>query len=219
MRQTRPTELVDLLDASEAADIEKAWDAFVRRHSRLIMHAVRQNPPNYDRTMDRYACVLEQLRSDHFRRLRTFRPERGTRLSTWLVVVAQRLCVDFDRRRFGRTGRREGKTSEQAEVRRRLAELIAAQVDLMEVQDESAEDPEAVLVIAQRRKALEEAVRTLSNRDRLLLSLRFEDETSAKQIAAAMGFKTPFHVYRRLKKVLGGLRRTLGEDDFRERYG
>jgi hypothetical protein len=39
--------------------------------------------------------------------------------------------------------------------------------------------------------------------------MRFEDQRSAAEIARAMGFPTPFHVYRRLNKLLGELRATL----------
>jgi len=39
--------------------------------------------------------------------------------------------------------------------------------------------------------------------------LRFEDDVSVRGIAQALGFPTPFHVYRRLSGVLAPLRRSL----------
>jgi hypothetical protein len=41
--------------------------------------------------------------------------------------------------------------------------------------------------------------------------MRFEDGRSAATIARAMGFPTPFHVYRRLSFVFGQLRASLAE--------
>jgi hypothetical protein len=39
--------------------------------------------------------------------------------------------------------------------------------------------------------------------------LRFEDGLSAQRISGLMGFPTPFHVYRRLNRVLTDLRKGL----------
>jgi DNA-directed RNA polymerase specialized sigma subunit len=56
---------------------------------------------------------------------------------------------------------------------------------------------------------LERAVGALEPRDRLLLRLRFDDDLSAREVADIMRFPTPFHVYRRLNKVLEILRHSL----------
>jgi DNA-directed RNA polymerase specialized sigma subunit len=40
----------------------------------------------------------------------------------------------------------------------------------------------------------------------LLLTLRFEDELSAAEIADILGMPSQFHVYRRLKVILAGLK-------------
>jgi RNA polymerase sigma factor (sigma-70 family) len=219
MDRVAPRELTALLEARSAASVDEAWDALLRRYSRLIMHAVRRADSGYDGTMDRYAHVLEMLRSDDFRRLRTFEPGQGARFSTWLVVVSQRLSVDLHRRRFGRTKVGGNPDGGHDVVRRRLAELIAESIDLMELPDASAPDPQAALIVAERKEAVIRAVKALPNRDRLLLALRFIDDVSAPRIAAAMGFPTPFHVYRRIDKVLGLLRSSLGGEDFRRAYG
>jgi len=42
-----------------------------------------------------------------------------------------------------------------------------------------------------------------------MLRLRFGEELSARQVAEALGFPTPFHVYRRLDVVLRSLRASL----------
>jgi DNA-directed RNA polymerase specialized sigma24 family protein len=49
--------------------------------------------------MDGYAYVLEALRSDDYRRLRAYAADGRSKFSTWLVVVARRLCLDLHLRR------------------------------------------------------------------------------------------------------------------------
>ena len=60
-----------------------------------------------------------------------------------------------------------------------------------------------------RADRLAAALSTLAPADRLLLKFRFEDDLSASAIAKAMGFPTPFHVYRRLNALFLTLRRSL----------
>jgi len=54
-----------------------------------------------------------------------------------------------------------------------------------------------------------EELSRLDLRDALLLTLRFEEDLPAARIAGVMGFPSQFHVYRRLRTVLGDLRRRL----------
>ena len=62
---------------------------------------------------------------------------------------------------------------------------------------------------AERDAGLRAALGALPAGDRLLLTLRFEDDLSASRISGILGFPTPFHVYRRLNAVLGQLRAAL----------
>lgn len=199
-----PPELFRLLHAPSSAARDSAWAALVKSYSRLLLHVVRAPGGGYDAAMDRYAWVLDQLRADDFRRLRSFSADGRSKFSTWLVVVARRLCVDHHRQRYGR----DRGTGDGAE-RRRLADLCAEHLDAAEIPDSSAPGADHALAAIETREALEWALGGLDPRDRLLLRLRFEDDLPAVQIAALMNFATPFHVYRRVNAVLGGLRRAL----------
>lgn len=59
---------------------------------------------------------------------------------------------------------------------------------------------------------LNDAVKTLSPDDQLLLLLRFEQGMTANDIARAMQYDNPKYVYTRLRTVIGKLRRLLGVD-------
>ncbi len=183
----------------------------MRIHSSLLIRATRTLDGDYDSNMDRYAFVLEQLRADGLRRLRSYQPEARSKFSTWLVVVAKRLCVDYHRRRYGRPQRADGASSSADPVmlaRKRLADLIAVD-ELSTLPDASTPNPEAGLVAKERSEALQAALAGLSNRDQLLLTLRFGDGATAGQIAALLGFPSRSLVYRELNKILKQLRMAL----------
>lgn len=205
-------ELVELLAVSDPTDVDQAWESFLGRYSRLIMHAVRSPRMPYDRIMDRYTYVLGKLREDECRRLREYRPQPGTRFSTWLVVVVQRLAIDHQRSVYGRV--REA-SEDGGEARRRLVDLVGARVDL-EALPGPRPDPDREIYVRDRRAALAGLLQDLDARDRMMLALRFEDDASAREIAEAMGFPSPFHVYRRLKKVLAYLRSALRQMGIRD---
>jgi RNA polymerase sigma factor (sigma-70 family) len=214
-----PQTLVHLLDARGQVAADAAWEAFVKAHSPLLLQVARSTARSHDSTMDAYAFVLDQLREQDYRRLRGYAGHEAARFSTWLLVVARRLCVDFHRRRYGRpqgdSGQREHGALERA-TRRRLVDLAAEQIDIEAVSDTGSDSPESVLRSTELRHALSDALDALDAADRLLLVMRFEDGRSASTIASVLGFPTQFHVYRRLSHILARLRAALiakGIDD------
>lgn len=165
---------------------------------------------DYDATMDAYAYLLEQLRRDDFHRLRGYAADGRTKFTTWLVVVARRLCLDHRRQRYGRAQESASANTEGRAARRRLVDLVAEELDASPVADHTAaRNPEAQLRATALSQALAGALSGLEPRDRLLLKLRFEDELPAREIGQVMRYATPFHVYRRLNAVLEQLRAAL----------
>lgn len=209
MGASLPPELARLLAAADQAARESAWDAFVSAHTRLLLHTARSIGRDYDAAMDAYAYVLEALRQDDLRRLRAYTPIPGSKFTTWLVMVARRLCVDHVRRRYGQP-RGEGAASEQVRlVRTRLADLLADDVDPDRLSQPADAGPDSELRSRELAQALVSSVAELEPRDRLLLTLRFDDGRAARDIAMIMRFPTPFHVYRRLTAVLAALKESL----------
>ena len=211
-----PSELSQLLGARDPAAQEAAWARFVDTYSRLLMHTARSRARDYDAAMDAYAYLLEQLRKEDFRRLRAYAADGRSRFTTWLVVVARRLCLDLYRQRYGRARGFAADEAEARRTRRRLVDLLGEEIEVTRFSGAgggwgpAAPDPEAQLVAQDLSRALDQALACLESRDRLLLKLRYEDELSAREIAGVMGFPTPFHVYRRLHALLRSLRGELG---------
>ena len=92
---TLPPELTALFAARDPAEQARAWSAFLKTHSRVMMHAARVLGSDYDAMMDRYTFALEQLRQDDFRRLRAYVADGRGKFTTWLTVVVRRLALDL----------------------------------------------------------------------------------------------------------------------------
>ena len=205
-----PVSLGRLLEASDPVEQEDRWGEFISAHSRLILHVARSIGGEHDAGMDRYAFVLEQLRRDNFRRLRAYVADGRSEFSTWLVVVAQRLCRDHERQRYGRRMRSRNDTSaDDHAARRRLVDLIGSDIDPSSLIDANSSNAELVVRSFDVQTALENALSELGPQDRLLLKLRFEDDLPMPEVAENLGFPTRFHAYRRLKEILSVLRGAL----------
>jgi RNA polymerase sigma factor (sigma-70 family) len=156
--------------------------------------------------MDAYTFVLEGLRENNFRRLRAFESQGRGSLSTWLVVVARRLCHEYHRAKYGRTRAGEEK-SPALEARARLVDLLGAEVEPDELPG-NATNPELEVRRGQLRSALEGGLKQLSAEERLLLTWRFEEDLPVKEIARLTDASV-FQVYRRLNSVFRKLRKEL----------
>jgi len=160
--------------------------------------------------MDAYAYLLEGLREDDYHRLRSYTVDGRTKFTTWLVVVARRLCLDHLRQRYGRP-QDPGRSSSTRALRRQLVDLLVDELDPSGRSDPAAvDDPETQLRLRELSRALTDSLGGLEPKDQLLLRLRFDDGLPAREIGQVMGFPTPFHVYRHLNILLDRLRVALG---------
>lgn len=206
-----PLELHQLLYAPGTREREAAWEILIARHTRLLLSVAASFGGGHDAKMERYAYVLEKLCEQDFRRLRIFKAQGRARFSTWLTVAARNLCLDQARAQYGRS--RDVEDAERSDairrMRRRLADSLGEDLDVDLIPDSRAACAESDLVSAERNAQLAALLRELPPRDRLLLSLRFEDDLSASEIRDALHMPTPFHVYRQLNALLARLRELL----------
>lgn len=209
MAEPVPHELAHLLDHLEPFARDEAWTAFVQANTKLILHVARSLGADHDDVMDRYACILDHLQRDDFHCLRRYVADGRGKFTTWLVVVARRVCLDHQRRKYGRSRGDNHDQANSRQMRGRLIDLVSDGSDLGELVDTSASGPEERLRAVQLDGALKSAVATLSLADQKLLQLRFEQDLSASQIARAMSSPSQFNVYRRLRQILEILRSKL----------
>ena len=207
-----PEEIGQFLHGETLDRRESSWSSFLARHNRLLLKVAHTVAPTREDAMDAYAAVLEQLREHDGRRLRTYQADGRSKFTTWLVVVARRICIDFLRRKYGRLLPQTRRARAAARSSRlALSELLGAQLEVSSLADESAVSPEDAIRSDELRARLEAAIRELTHDERLLLKLRFEDDLSASAIAKLIGSPTPFHVYRKLNALLAALRARLAK--------
>jgi RNA polymerase sigma factor (sigma-70 family) len=211
MDAAAPFDLGQLLCAVDSSSRQAAWEDLIARHTRLLLAVSRSFNGGHDEAMERYTYILDKLREDDFRRLRTFDENSGARFSTWLTVAARRLCLDHLRALYGR--QRDSAQPKRIyplrTIRRALADSVGPEVDVERIVDEQSPSLIVQTVVGERDEALRAVLAKLKSRERLLLALRYEDDLSAARIARIVGLPTPFHVYRQLNAVLEKLRRML----------
>lgn len=195
--------------ASQGAEIDEAWTDFIAEHSRLLLHVCRTLLHDQDAAMDAYAFVLDALRNDGCARLRAYAPDGSTRFTTWLVVVARRLVRDHQRHQYGRPRSDAEERKAEHAVRRRIEDLVVAEIDPDILMSPADTGPDAAIRRQELTAALRHALGELEPSDRLLVALRFEDERPVREIARLLGMPTVFHFYRRQGVVLATLRRAL----------
>lgn len=210
MPPTSPASLLALTSAATESERERAWSAFLSDYNPLILHVTRSLGGDHDAAMDRYAFILEVLRRDDYRRLRTYVSEGRGSFHTWLAVVTGRICLDEYRHRYGRLQGEGTEASERHAQRRSLADLAASELDL-DLLAAPGDAPDQALERSERRAMVEAALAQLDAADRLILRLRFEEDLSVPEIARFLGEGSPFRLYRRIEKVLATLRGRLAK--------
>lgn len=209
-----PQELRTFLAARTPGARDDAWAAFLHRFSPLLLHTARSVASEYDLAMDAYAHVLERLQANDGARLRQYAEDPRSRFTTWLVVVARRSCVDFLRQRYGRTRGANEQAAEDRAARRRLVDLVGADLDVEKGLADKETAADEALEASELRAALGHALASLEPRQRLLLALRYEDGLAAREIAQRLNLPTPFHVYRGVETALRALRAHLASKGF-----
>ena len=211
-RDALPPPVARLLAAAAGRDADEAWAAFLAAYSALLLRIASAFAPGYDGALDRYTYMLDELRQNDCRRLRAYAADGRGRFSTWLTVVARRLCLDHFRQRYGRFRGPEpirSETHSSRAVRRRITDLSGPVDELSRLPDLTLRDPGEVVDERARQEALRRAVDELSPGDQLLLRLRFEEDLTGREIAPLLGLASQFHVYRRIETVCGMVRARL----------
>ena len=208
---------MNLTDNQRSAEQETSWDEFLAANSELILTVAKVIAHDHDSAMDCYAYVLERLHENDRERLKAYAVDPRSSFRTWLAVVARRLCVDRYRQKYGRSREIDAESKAQYRVRRRLADLVSVDSALERVAASS--DSAAELEQTELLNTVESVLAALAPKDRLLISLRFDNGLSAREIAEIVSLPSPFHVYRRLNSLLAACRDELERRGFRAADG
>ena len=169
--------LIEQARAGDAGARRKLYTQHVDRVYRTVRGMLRSDADAEDVTQDALLTVLTSLHR--------YSPRRDVRFAAWVTTIA----VNTVRRRF----------------RRRRPELTATG-ELPETADDDAVDPAGDLDRARQRRALLIALGELSDRERMIVSLRYGAELNATEIAATIGIESAA-----VRKTLERARTRLGE--------
>lgn len=173
----------------------RAWREFHQRYDRLIYRAIHKVTQRFTTVLSSadvdeiYALLLCSLNSRDMHKLRTFEPERGHRLSTWIGLLATNAAWDYLR-----TVARQptpGSTTEAEELRC------------------GAPDPFHALAAKEEWKRVHDMLSEFSDRDRTFVDLFFLQGHTPEQIAEEMHISVKT-VYSKKHKIRCRLESVLG---------
>ena len=167
-----------------------AWDSFVLHYSNLVYHTIKKTlslhhaETRADLVEDLYQEFFLSLLRNEYKKLRQFRGAHGCSLPNWLRILAARLTIDFLRKQAPTSGEVAGSMSRHGP------------------------DPTEPLLNEQQERLLNQAIQTLSPRDRVLLDLCYRQALASEQIATLL--KTSVSaVYAQKSRALEKIREVL----------
>jgi RNA polymerase sigma factor (sigma-70 family) len=167
-----------------------AWDSFVLQYSNLVYHTIKKTlslhhvETRADLVEDLYQEFFLSLLRDDYKKLRQFRGAHDCSVASWLRLLVARLTIDFLRKQTTAPGGVAGSMSRHSP------------------------DPVEPLINEQQERLFNQAIQTLSPRDRILLDLCYRQELASEQIAALL--KTSVNaVYAQKSRVLEKIREVL----------
>lgn len=174
---------------------ERGWAELVRRYRALIFRCITKVTSKYSPNLagadvdEVYAEVLMQLLRDDMHKLRMYDPTRGTKLGSWIGIIAVNAGFDYLR----------------GSMRRNVNDRLDPSYDPHEPYDRTPLD---TLLDKERWSSLNGMLGEFSDKDRQFLDLFYARGMEAEEVAAEMkiSLKT---VYSKNHKIRSHLRRCL----------
>jgi len=184
----------DLLKSVLRSDA-RGWAELVRRYRPLIYRCITKVTLKYSPRLSNadldeiYADVMMQLVRDDMHKLRIYNPTRGTKLGSWIGMLAVNAAYDFLR----------------SAGRRPLLDKVDGSIDPHEEVDRTPLDQ---LIEKERWEHLNSLLSEFSDKDRRFVELYYQRGLEADEIAAEMqiSLKT---VYSKKHKIRAHLVRCL----------
>lgn len=190
------------LDWSEAELLSRmllrdggAWREFHRRYDRLIFRCIRKVTARFpgavtsEDVREVYGLFLLSLMQRDMHKLRTFAPERGNKLSSWIGMLATNAAWDYLR----------------AVARQPPCTTLA---DAEQLGSES-DDPYDSLLEKERWTVVNDVLSRFSKKDRVFVRLYYVDGLTPEEIADRMAISVKT-VYSKKHKIRCRLQRALG---------
>lgn len=182
-------ELVDGLVGNDAA----AWQALMFRYGRLMQSCIQRVLGRFpgllrsDAAAEVHSMLCVQLLANDRNKLRSFSPERGCKLGTWLGLLATHSAYDFLR-----------------SVRK-----VPRGAELGEAEELVSDAPDAVEITLSRERAsrVSSVLADFTRKDREFVELYFGEGLEPDEVARRMGIsvKTVYSKKHKIQRRLAGL--------------
>src|SRR6478609_3880393 len=178
------------------ADEPRAWREFNTRFSRLVLSTISRVTARFSGVVSQedlreiYATFCVQLLANDKLKLRSFDPERGNKLSTWLGLLASHTAYDFLR-----GARREPRRAALSE-----AEDLSS----------SLPDPCESALMRERASQVSELLSHFTDRDRAFIQLYFGEGLAPEIVAERLNISVKT-VYSKKHKIQARLQALLSE--------
>ena len=167
-----------------------AWDSFVLQYSNLVYHTIKKTlnlhhvETRADLVEDLYQEFFLSLLRNECKKLRQFKGAHGCSLASWLRLLTAQLTIDFLRK--------------QARISSEVAGAVSRH----------GPDTAEPLLNEEQERLLNQAIQTLSPRDRILLDLCYRQALASEEIAQLL--KTSVNaVYAQKSRLLEKIREVL----------
>lgn len=180
-------------------DAPGCWEEFFGRYDRLIYRCITRVTGRFTGLISQedvreiYANVVVNLLHRDKHKLRTFDPARGSKLGSWIGLIAINTAYDYLR----------------TLSRQPIGDCLA------EASDRAAggECPYEQALAREQLDRVAETLGTFSERDRLFVSLYYVEEREAEEVAEIMGISVKT-VYTKKHKLRSRLSERLGMPAF-----
>jgi RNA polymerase sigma-70 factor (ECF subfamily) len=174
----------------------EAWEALTVRYGRLIQSCIQRVTTRFSSVVQKddaseiYSMLFVQLLANDRNKLRSFAPERGCKLGTWLGLLATHTAYDFLR-----------------SIRK-----VPHATGLAEAESLCGEgpDPAEVTLQHERLSRVRAVLADFSHKDREFVMLYFGEGLEADEVARRMGISVKT-VYSKKHKIQRRLVSLLGE--------
>jgi RNA polymerase sigma-70 factor, ECF subfamily len=178
------------------ADDPRAWREFNVRFSRLVLSTIGRVTARFSGVLSQedmreiYAMFCMQLLAKDKLKLKSFDPERGNKLSTWLGLLASHTAYDFLR-----SARREPRRAALSE-----AEDLSSTVP----------DPCESALLRERADQVSQLLSNFTDKDRAFIQLYFGEGLAPEKIAQCLSISVKT-VYSKKHKIQARLQALLSE--------
>lgn len=184
-------ELLERLLRSDA----NAWRELNNRYSRLVTSCIQRVVARFSKRVSQdaveeiYATFSLKLLANDKHKLRSFQPERGNKLGTWLGMLATHCAYDFLR-----------------SVRREPNPVCLTEAETL---TSESHDPCESAVLSERAQLVRDLLADFSDKDRQFVTLYYQDGLSPEHVAERLGIsvKTVYSkkhkIQRKLTEIVG----------------